>query len=97
MREKVKIDGVRVCHFSGNTPAFIFKLADCPDTGSCDRLISGHDEPPDPEFFMKRCQHHDQLDSGAIRIGNDFVIFCEYPGVDLRDNQRDILVHSPGR
>ncbi len=46
-------------------------------------------------FLMKRCQRQQHLDCGAVRVGDDIVLFRQHVGVHLRHYKFLCRVHSP--
>ena len=60
-----------------------------------DRLVAGEDQPLQPDGAVDRGERHQRLHRGAVRVGDDPPVAVQRLGVDLGDDQRDVLVHAP--
>ena len=48
-----------------------------------------------PTASMQGSQRHQHLHRGAVRVGHDPAMAVERLGVDLRHDERDVVVHAP--
>ena len=61
------------------------------------RLVRGHVNALDTHGIVDRLQGHQHLDRGAIGVGDNALLveIGDRMGVDFRDNQRHVRVHTP--
>ena len=73
------------------------QLVDRAPAGARDRLVGGDDQALDPSLVVERLQRHDHLHRRAVRVGDDPAVLGERLGVDLADDERNVVLHAPAR
>ena len=73
------------------------KLVDSAAPGPGDSLVGGDDEALDAGGVVERLQRDDHLHRRAVRVGDDPVVSVERPGIDLADDERNVVLHAPAR
>ena len=74
---------------------FRHHLVDSGSPGAGDALIRGDHDPLDGILLMEGRQWKKHLDGGAIRVGDDIIIFRKDISVDLGNDQFLGRIHSP--
>ena len=64
--------------------------------GAGDRLVGGNDNAFDLEFIVQWLQRHNQLNGGAVRVGDDVALgeFFDRLRIYLRHHQGDVGFHA---
>ena len=65
------------------------------DARARDRLIGGVDDALDAEGVIERFERHHRLDGGAVGVGDDALVPLHVLGIDLGDDEGDVVVHAP--
>ena len=95
MRQAVFVDGVGVDHGGFAALTLVFELVHGGLTGARHTLVGADNHALNGVEGVKRLEHHDQLDGGAVGIGDDARIQVQRLGVDLRDHQGNLGLHAP--
>ena len=66
-------------------------------TAAGDSLITGGEDAAQTERAVQRIERHQRDGGCAIRIRNHPTMPADVPGIDFRDDQRDVDIHPEGR
>ena len=95
MGQAVFVDGVGVDHGTFAALTFVFELVYGGLTGAGHTLVGADNHALNGVERVKGLEHHDQLDGGAVGIGDDARIHVQRLGVDLGDYQGNLGLHAP--
>ena len=96
VRKHVQVNGMGKFGTAA-TGTFGLQLLDTALTGTRYALVSAHHNAFDAVGLVQGSDGQHHLDGGAVGVGDDVVLGGKDIGVDLRDNQRHVLVHAPER
>ncbi len=97
MRKRIHVDFVRISHFARNAFPLVHQLVHCFLPRPGDRLVRRNHDTFHLVGFMKACQRNHHLNRRAVRIGNDFIGFCQDMGIHFRNHKLYTRFHSPCR
>ena len=65
------------------------------DACAADRLVGGVDDALDAVFVIERLERDHRLNGRAVGVGDDAVVPIYVLGIDLGDDEGDVVVHTP--